>query len=217
MSGFAGGPLRRETEPQLRAPGPRRSAACFCGRFRRASRGPGCDGGQRRRRHAPRFRESQRARRTTAGSRTSRRRIRRGSHRAISKRCGRGCWPAAPSTRTTVKKAERVVMLSAPLARMLFPARIHRAADRPRPRCRRTAKLYGDRRSPHRPGVHPDGQPAPAAVPSHRRRSRPSRCWCWRVETRPIRRCAARSTTPSRPACGWPRHARRRRNSCCVS
>ena len=127
--------------------------------------GPWCDGGQRRRRHAPRLRVSQRARRTHAASRTSRRRTRRGSHRATSKHCERGCWPAAPSTRTTVKKAERVVMLSEPLATELFPGReSDRPADRPRPRCRRTAKLYGHRHH-RRPGVHPDGQPASTAVP----------------------------------------------------
>ena len=89
-------------------------------------------------------------------------------------RSARGCSPAASIDANDRDGAERVVLLSEPLARQLFPAgdpigsRVDLCARR-----RRAAKLHR-RRHDRRSGVDADGQPAAAAVPARWRSSRRS-------------------------------------------
>ena len=92
-------------------------------------------------------------------------RTRRASARAIWTRSAPACSPAARSTRTIAHGAERVVLLSEPLARQLFPAGDPLgAACRLCAGRRRAAGLHRGRRD-GRSGVDADGQSAAAAVP----------------------------------------------------
>ena len=83
--------------------------------------------GERRRRRAARLHLSQRARRARAATATSSPRTRRASARTTWTRSAPACSPAASIDANDRDGAERVVLLSEPLARQLFPPAIRSA------------------------------------------------------------------------------------------
>ena len=144
----------------------RGAPAVPAGRCRRTSpQAPGVDLGQRRRRHAARLHLSQRARRARGRGDLRHRAHDARRDPAISRRIGTRLLAGRTIDANDRAGAERVVVLSEPLARQLFPAgdpigqRIAFASSG-----ERAADLHG-RRHHRRSRLDADGQSAAAAVP----------------------------------------------------